>query len=104
MKAASTNTATEAGLTALHAYLDPLITAHTPLPSTTNWGKTTLARVYIGGITGASSNQVRVFAKRAGLASGCGGTAPGAVHAECPGDRPDRREAVARGDRLQRGR
>src|ERR1039457_4581155 len=59
--------ATPAGQAALHAYLGPLISARAPLPANTNHGKTSLARSYIAGITGASRHQVGHIASREGL-------------------------------------
>ena len=64
---ARANTATPAGQAALHAYLGPLISARAPLPANTNHGKTSLARSYIAGITGASRHQVGHLASREGL-------------------------------------
>jgi integrase len=64
---ARTSTASPAGAAALHAYLGPLITDQAPLPATTNQGRTTLARYYIGGITGASRCQLERIVQREGL-------------------------------------
>jgi hypothetical protein len=67
--AARANTATPAGQAALEARLRPLIDARAPLPAVTFNGEAALARLYIGGITGASERQVGVFAIREGLVS-----------------------------------
>jgi integrase len=67
--AARANTATPAGQAALEARLRPLIDAQAPLPAVTANGEAALARLYIGGITGASERQVGVFAIREGLVS-----------------------------------
>ena len=99
---ARTNTATPAGHAALEAYLGPLIAAQAPLPATTNHGKTVprplLHRRHHRRITrpGRPCRQPRGTAGRSSAASR-------AVPAGHPGDRPDRREAVADGARLQRG-
>lgn len=65
---ARTSTATPAGQASLHAYLSPLISDRAPLPASTCHGKPSLARFYIGGITGASRHQVGQIADREGLA------------------------------------
>ncbi|MGW6941162.1 integrase [Streptomyces xanthophaeus] len=70
---------TKATGTALENYLRPLITAKAPLPATRHAGKTTLARAYIMGITGASANQLDWMRKRHSL---------GRVAAERPGPCP----------------
>ncbi|MEU3168012.1 hypothetical protein [Streptosporangium sp. NPDC006930] len=62
--AARSNPATPAGEAALHAYLDPLITGMAPLPTTTSLGRLTLARSYVGGMTGASNSQIGRFSQR----------------------------------------
>ncbi|MGA8016406.1 MAG: integrase, partial [Candidatus Dormiibacterota bacterium] len=64
---ARTSTATPAGQAALQVYLGPLISARAPLPASTSDGRTCLARSYIGGITGASRNQVGRITDREGL-------------------------------------
>jgi hypothetical protein len=76
---ASTSTATPAGQAALEAYLGPLLSGQAPLPATVIGDGLFVARSYIGGLTGASRNQVDRFATRAGL--------PAAV-AERPGPCP----------------
>lgn len=64
---ARTSAATEAGAAALRAYLSPLVAAQAPLPATAYKSKIGLARRYIGGITGASANQIERFSVREGL-------------------------------------
>ncbi len=64
---ARTSAATEAGAAALRAYLGPLVAAQAPLPATVYKNKIRLARRYIGGITGASANQIENFSVREGL-------------------------------------
>ncbi|GGW87814.1 integrase [Streptomyces noursei] len=54
VEAARTNPTTPAGREVLMAYLTPLLNEHAPLPSSMNQGKTSLARQYISGVTGAS--------------------------------------------------
>jgi hypothetical protein len=49
---------TATGQAALHAYLDPLVAAHKPIPATKQQGKDAVARAYIASITGASGKQV----------------------------------------------
>ncbi|MFI0469677.1 hypothetical protein ACH347_36895 [Saccharopolyspora sp. 5N102] len=67
IQAARADPATPAGLAALHAYLDPLIATGGSLPTVMHQGQHKLARFYIGGVTGASVNQMMVFVKKAGL-------------------------------------
>jgi hypothetical protein len=67
IETARTSSATPAGKAALHAFVDPLIAARAPLPATTNHGRTSLARYYIGGITGASRRQVETLVQRGEL-------------------------------------
>ena len=64
---ARTNVATEAGAAALRAYLGPLVATQAPLPATIYTTKMGLARSYIGGITGASKDQIDKFSAREGL-------------------------------------
>jgi integrase len=64
---AATSRATSAGRAALEAYLGPLLAGQAPLPATFAGGKRFVARSYIGGLTGASRNQVDQFARRARL-------------------------------------
>jgi integrase len=64
---ARTSIDTAATEAALRAYLTPLITARAPVPTLTHMGKTTLASSYISGLTGASRNQIKRFARREGL-------------------------------------
>jgi hypothetical protein len=66
---ARSNPSTLAGQAALEAYLAPLIAASAPLPTVTHKGKTSLARSYIAGLTGASLSQVQVLVSREGLAA-----------------------------------
>jgi hypothetical protein len=66
---ARTSAATEAGAAALRACPSPLVAAQAPLPATICKRKTGLARSYIGGITGASPNQIERFSVREGLAA-----------------------------------
>jgi hypothetical protein len=79
--AARTNVVTQASRAALHAYLDPLIAAQAPVPA--NPSQNGLARVYIGGITGATRMQIDIFAQREGLV-GAAALRPG----PCPMDIP----------------
>lgn len=98
LDAAHTNTTTPAGHAALQAYLDPLIAAHAPLPSTVKGGKPALARTYISGVTGASCNQIQWFAIRFGLVAAVA-TRPGPCPLTVPitgqiAGRPWRKEAI----------
>jgi integrase len=77
--AARANPSTPTGHAALEAYLAPLIAARAPLPTMTHKGKTSLARSYIAGLTGASRSQVQALVTRQGLA---------AVAAQRPGPCP----------------
>ena len=64
---AHSSVATEAGATALHAYLGPLVANQEPLPAIISTTRIGLARSYIGGITGASKDQINKFSVREGL-------------------------------------
>ncbi|MFD5445984.1 site-specific integrase [Streptomyces tendae] len=59
--------ATPAGRAAVEAYLGPLIAARAPLPTMVHKGQTSLARVYMGALTGASRRQVDRVIRREGL-------------------------------------
>jgi hypothetical protein len=100
--AARASTTTAAGHAALDAYLSPLIASQAPLPATTIGGKPVLARCYIRGLTGASRDQVAPFRQARGARSGRR-AASRAVPAGYPGNRADRRAAVAGSARFQRG-
>ncbi|MGW7724918.1 hypothetical protein ACWGJ6_16380 [Streptomyces canus] len=65
--AARTNPANQAGKEALVALLMPLITAKAPLPTTAVHGAVSLARYYVGGLTGASKGHIQAFVRRHGL-------------------------------------
>jgi hypothetical protein len=65
--AALTNGATQAGKEALDALLIPLITDGKPLPTTSTRGHVSLARYYVGGLTGASKGHIQAFVRRHGL-------------------------------------
>jgi integrase len=67
IEAARTATPTPAGLAALEAYFRPLIASQAPVPAISLRGNIFLARSYIGGITGASLQQVIMINKREGL-------------------------------------
>jgi integrase len=66
-RAARTSFATPAGLAALRAYLEPMIAGHALFPAVFAHGKPAIARTYLGGITGASRNQVGQFIISEGL-------------------------------------
>ncbi|MBO2466246.1 hypothetical protein [Actinomadura violacea] len=65
---ARTSRATPDGAAALQTYLDSLSATRTPLPTVMNKGRTSLARNYICGITGASKTQLNRVIVRMGLA------------------------------------
>jgi integrase len=67
IEASRSATATPAGRAALEAYFRPLIASQAPVPAISQKGQIFLARTYVGGITGVSRGQVRVFSKREGL-------------------------------------
>jgi hypothetical protein len=71
------------GMAALRAYLRPMIAGQVPFPAVVIGGKPALARTYIGGVTGASPNQISQFIDREGLA-GAAAQRPG----PCPMDVP----------------
>jgi hypothetical protein len=71
------------GMAALQAYLRPMIAGQVPFPAVVTGGKAALARTYIGGVTGASPNQISQFIDREGLA-GAAAQRPG----PCPMDVP----------------
>ncbi|WP_410585400.1 integrase [Amycolatopsis sp. lyj-108] len=60
-------TTSPAGQFALRAFLDPLIDAQKPVPTTRSFGRRALARTYISGMTGATFGQIDRFVQRAGL-------------------------------------
>ena len=103
IEVARTATATPAGQAALEAYLRPLIAGQAPLPATVSQRqgrcRPQLHRRHHRRVTSARSSHV---ISREGLATAAA-AAPRAVPAGHPGDRADRREAVADGARLQRG-
>ncbi|MEW2522326.1 integrase [Actinacidiphila alni] len=66
---ARTNLPTTSGMASLHAFLDPLIASQAPLPTFFHRGRTSLARSYIRGMTGASRGQLAEFVTRNGLVS-----------------------------------
>jgi hypothetical protein len=67
--AARTSFSAPAGLAALEAYLRPMIAGQAPFPAIMAGGKLAVARTYIGGVTGASRNQVGQVITREGLAA-----------------------------------
>ena len=100
LERARTSTATPVGLAALQAYLRPMIAGNAPLPATGTSAEPAVARAYIGGVTGASRLPTRPGHHEGGT-GGRGGQAPRGVSHGRPGDRADRREAVADVARLQ---
>lgn len=52
---------------ALEEYLKPLLAEEAPLPAASNQGEVRLARIYIGGLTGASKRDLQVVSQREGL-------------------------------------
>jgi hypothetical protein len=71
------------GMAALQAYLRPMIAGQAPFPAVVAGGKAALARTYIGGVTGASPNQISQLIDREGLAG-----AAAQRHGPCPMDVP----------------
>jgi hypothetical protein len=67
LERARTSTATPDGLTALQAYLRPMIAGNAPLPATGTSAEPALARAYIGGVTGASRYQLDQVITKEGL-------------------------------------
>ncbi len=61
ISAAATTPSPAFGMQALHAYLDPLLAAGSPIPAATQNGKTVIAQSYIAGYAGASNSQVGRF-------------------------------------------
>nr|WP_203666116.1 integrase [Streptomyces parvus] len=61
---ARTSRTTAAGRAALTTLLAPLLAADAPLPSLLNQGEPSLARQYIGGLTGASKRVVEQFVQK----------------------------------------
>jgi hypothetical protein len=66
---AARSSASTRGMAALQAYLRPMIAGQAPFPAVVIGGKPALARTYIGGVTGASPNQISQFIDREGLAA-----------------------------------
>ncbi len=89
---ARTTTATPTGLAALEACLRSLTDGQAPVPVTVGPVGPALARLHIGGITGASPGQVRQGQPRDAVSSG---RPARALPDGDSGDRTDRREAVA---------
>jgi len=69
IEVARTCPSTPAGQAALQAFLRPMIAGQAPLPAIMVKGEAAVARSYIGGITGASRNQVGQAITREGLAA-----------------------------------
>lgn len=61
---ACSSRSTPAGRTALSALLDPLLAADAPLPSWMNQGQPSIARQYIGGLTGASKGVIEQYVQK----------------------------------------
>ncbi|MFF4948952.1 integrase [Streptomyces chattanoogensis] len=62
--AARSNPANQAGKEALDALLIPLVNSGSPLPTTSIRGHISLARYYVGGLTGASKGHIQDFVHR----------------------------------------
>ena len=95
IEAARAAVPTPDGRAALEAYFRPLLAGQAPVPSFRMKGQVFLNRTYVSGITGAAPAQVRAFVDREGLATASRRT-PGSLPARRPGDRADRRAALAR--------
>lgn len=69
---------TTAGLAALEAFLDPLVTSGRPIPAINHLGKQRVARTYLSSLTGASANQVQRYAEThlLDIISDCPGPCP----------------------------
>ncbi|WP_037886473.1 hypothetical protein [Streptomyces sp. NRRL S-646] len=64
---ACSNPANQAGKEALDTLLLPLINSGNPLPTTSIRGHISLARSYVGGLTGASKGHIQAFIQRHGI-------------------------------------